>query len=148
MKSSNKAVRDAFTSVINALGYQTYPNGTTIDAYPYVILGEQTEVQAGDQGSFGQITTINIMVVDGWAKYGDRTRGDAMTDAITQAILTKPHSLQIAGFDMPSLVLDNIMTSTEKTSTHTIQTTVMRFKMQLFQKWGSAFDYKLNFQFQ
>ncbi len=47
--------------------------------------------------------------------------------------VTKPHTLTIEYFDMPVLTVDNVMSATEQTPTHTIVTTVIRFKMQLFE---------------
>ena len=138
MRSSLESVRTAFDTAIQLLGYQTYPNGATVDQYPYVIIGEQTEVQDGDQENFGQVSTITIQVIDGWPKQmGLRTRANAILDAITQNLLTKPYSLVIDQFDMPSRDLDNVITQTRQSNTHTINTIVARFKMRLFESGGS-----------
>lgn len=133
MKSSNESVRAAYEAAIISLGYQTYPNGSTVDLYPHVLIGEQSEIQNGDQGSFGQIVTINIEIRNAWAKMGNRITNDTIVNDILQKIITKPHTLIVAGFDMPVLTLDNQMSATEKTATLTINKTILRFKMQLFE---------------
>jgi hypothetical protein len=134
MRSSIQAVREAFDAKIKALGYQTYPNGTQADLYPHVLIGECTESQNGAMDAFGQTATITVIVVDGWERLGDRSRGDGIVNAITSAVLRKPRIMDVVGFDMPSLVLDNVMTATEQTKTHTLSKTAVRFKMQLFQE--------------
>jgi hypothetical protein len=67
-------------------------------------------------------------------------------------LITKPYSIVIAGFDSPVQVIDNIMTSTEQTPTQTIVTTVIRFKLQLFEVEvvtpSVSFDYSFDFNIQ
>ena len=133
MKSSLTAVRNTFKTAITALGYAVYDRQRKVNAYPYIVIGEQTEVQNGDQGEFGQEATINIEVYNGWASdYGERDTSDALVSGVTQ-LITKPKTLVFTGFNSPVVVVDNIMSATEQTPTHTIVTTVIRFKMQLFQ---------------
>jgi len=134
MKSSLYAVRTAFKTAITSLGYAVYDRGRKVKDYPHVIIGEQTEQQQGDQGEFGQVATINVELYNGWSSdYGERTTTDDMVNAILQTIITKPHSLVIYGFDMPMLVLDSASTTTDQTQTQTIVTTILRFRMQLFE---------------
>lgn len=134
MKSSLTAVRNAYITAMQTLGYAVYDRQRKVQDYPYIVVGEQTEVQSGDQGAFGQITTINIEVYNGWVSdYGVRDTSDTIVNAILENLLTKPYSLNILGFDMPMMVMDNILTSTEQTATHTIVTTVIRFRMHLFE---------------
>ena len=134
MRSSLHAVRTSFMDAISALGYACYDRQRKVHDYPYIVIGEQTEIQNGDQGEFGQIATINIEVYNSWASdYGERYTTDDMVNAVLSAVITKPYSISIPGFDMPSLVLDNTMSSTEQSQTHTIHITVLRFRMQLFE---------------
>ena len=134
MKNSFIPVRNAITTAVQGLGYAVYDRARKVKDYPHVIIGEQSEVQNGDQGSFGQLATINIEVYHGWASdYGSRDVSDTIVNAI-QGLITKPYSIVIAGFDSPVQVIDNIMTSTEQTPTQTIVTTVIRFKLQLFER--------------
>lgn len=134
MKSSLTAVRNAYITAMQTLGYTVYDRQRKVQDYPYIVVGEQTEVQSGDQGSFGQIATINIEVYNGWnTDFGERSTSDTIVNAILENLLTKPYSLNILGFDMPMMVMDNILTSTEQTATHTIVTTVIRFRMHLFE---------------
>ena len=137
MKSSLYAVRTAFKTAITSLGYAVYDRQRKVKDYPHVIIGEQTEQQNGDQGEFGQIATINVELYNAWASdYGEWTTTDDMVNTILQTIVTKPHSLVIYGFDMPVLILDSTTTMTEQTQTQTIVTTVLRFRMQLFEQSG------------
>lgn len=134
MRSSLKPVRLAFKNLLSGLGYAVYDRNRKINDYPNIVIGEVTEIQAGSQSTHGQEVTINIELHDGWVSdYGERDNSDDMVDEIMQAVITKPYVMEIPGFDMPSLVLDNTMTSTEQTDTHTLVTTVMRFKMHLFE---------------
>ena len=134
MKSAISSVRSSFIEAIQLLNYAVYDRQRKINDYPYIVIGELTEVQQGDQGEFGQIVTINVELYNGWSSdYGDRNLSDTIVNNIMNAIITKPHKLQILGFDMPVLTLDNSMTSTEQTQTNTIHTTVLRFKLQLFE---------------
>lgn len=134
MTSSISAVREAFITAIQALGYAVYDRQRKVNDYPYVVIGELTEVQRGDQGEFGQIVTVNVEIYNGWSSdYGDRNKADTINNEILTAVLTKPHTLDILGFDMPVLTLDNTMTNTEQTPTQTIHTIVQRFKMELFE---------------
>lgn len=133
MKSSLIPVRNTFITALQSLGYAVYDRQRKINDYPYIVVGEQSEVQQGDQGSFGQLSTINIEVYNGWkSDYGSRDTSDTIVNAIT-GLITKPYSLVISGFNSPVQVIDNIMTNTEQTPTHTIVTTVIRFKLQLFE---------------
>lgn len=135
MKSSLSAVRTSFTTALQALNYAVYDRQRKINDYPYIVIGEQAEQQEGDQGSFGQLSTINIEIYNAWSSdYGSRSVTDDITNAVLGKILTKPHTITITGFDMPVLVMDNIMSSTEQTPTQTMVTTVIRFKLQLFEQ--------------
>lgn len=134
MKSAISSVRSSFIAAIQLLNYAVYDRQRKINDYPYIVIGELTEVQQGDQGEFGQIVTINVEIYNGWSSdYGDRNLSDTIVNDIMNAIITKPHTLQILGFDMPVLTLDNSMTNTEQTQTNIIHTTVLRFKLQLFE---------------
>ncbi len=138
MNSALTPVRNAFKAAISGLGYAVYDRQRKVNDYPYIVIGEQTEIQEGDQGEFGQIATINIEVYNGWnSDYGERTTSDTIVNAIT-GLITKPYSIVIAGFASPVQSVDNIMTQTEQTQTHTIVTTVIRFKLQLFQNTNNA----------
>lgn len=140
MRSSLYNTRIAFFDAISALGYAVYDHFRKVNDYPYIIIGEQTEQQNGDQGEFGQIATINIEIYNGWkSDFGVRDTSDDMVNSILEAIITNPHTLEIEGFTMPVLVLDNVMTNTDQTQTHTIQTTVLRFRMQLFEQAGVTY---------
>ena len=133
MKNSFIPVRNTFTTAIQALGYAVYDRARKVKDYPHVIIGEQSEVQDGDQGAFGQLSTINVEVYNGWnSDYGSRDTSDTIVNAI-QGLITKPYTLVIAGFDAPMQVIDNIMTSTEQTATQTVVITVIRFKLHLFE---------------
>ena len=133
MKSSIKAVRDAFRLAIESLGYQVYDREPRANFYPYVLIGEQSEKQTGDQGAFGCESLITMDIIKGWkTDFESRGTGDDISDAILQKILNKPHTMSISGFAMPVLVLDNLYTFTEKKEAITLQHTVMRFRMELF----------------
>jgi hypothetical protein len=152
MKSSLTAVRSAFKTAITALGYAVYDRQRKVNDYPYIVIGEQTEVQNGDQGEFGQEATINIEVYNGWdSDYGERSTSDTIVNAIT-GLITKPYSLVFTGFSSPVQVVDNIMSATEQTPTKTIVTTVIRFKLHLFEVEvvtpSVSFDYTFDFQIQ
>lgn len=134
MRSPNQYIREAFKAYIKTLGYAVYDRGRKVNDYPHVIIGEQTAIENSAQDRFGNIATINIEVVNGWASdYGDRSTADAIVNAIT-AIAQKPGiALTVAYFNVTALTVDNIMTYTEQTQTQTIHTTVIRFKLQIFE---------------
>jgi len=134
MKSSLSAVRSTIKTAITALGYAVYDRQRKVKDYPHVIIGEQTEVQDGDQGQFGQISTINIEVYNGWdSDYGERDTSDLIVTAITE-LITKPYSLVFTGFSSPVQEVDNIMSSTEQTQSKTIVVTVIRLRFHLFEE--------------
>ena len=143
MRSSINSVRSSFIAAIKELGYAVYDRYRKVNDYPYIIVGGITEIQNGAQDRFGQIVTVNIEVYDGWkSDYGIMNRGERIVDAILRKILNNPHTHEIPGFNMPVLTLDNMMSNTEQTETHTLTTTVIRFKMQLFEIESYAqFDY-------
>jgi len=90
MRSPNQYIREAFKAYIKTLGYAVYDRGRKVNDYPHVIIGEQTAIENSAQDRFGNIATINIEVVNGWASdYGDRSTADVIANAIT-AIAQKP----------------------------------------------------------
>jgi hypothetical protein len=139
MKSSIYPIRVAFTEAIQALGYPVYDRAKKVNDYPYCLVGEQTEQQNGDQGEFGQDATIIIDIVNGWqSDYGTKFTGDTIVNEILQSVLTKPHNLTIAGFDMPVLILEQASTAVDTTETHTIATTTLRFRLHVFEQAGNV----------
>lgn len=134
MKSPIQQVRETFSTAIKALGYAVYDRGRKVKDYPHVIIGEQTIIENSAQDQNGCIATINIEVVNGWSSdWGERSTADAFVNAIT-GIATRPIvNLTVTGYSVTGLTVDNIMSYTEETQTQIIHTTVIRFKLELFE---------------
>lgn len=138
MKSALYEVREAIKTALQGLGYSVYDRGRKVQDYPYVILGEQTEQENGDQGEFGLIDTINVEVYNGWqSDWGERSVSDQVVNGVL-SLITKPYSLVISGFDSPVQFIDSVVTSTEQSESHTIVTTIITMRFQLFEQNGNT----------
>lgn len=111
-----------------------YDNVPSTATYPYIKLGEWTEVDDSDKSSFGSELTFTVQVVDRYENSITRAPLYEACNQLKQIIRSRPIAVTATGFNVINSIIDNENTFRELTDTHIYLYNNIRFRHIIEQK--------------
>ena len=106
--------------------YDSVPAAPT---YPYVKVGEWTEVDYSDKTAFGSEVTLTLQIVDRYSgTAAPKAVRNVVTGLVKQIIRSRPVPFAITGWNVLTSVVDNETTFTDMDQTHTYVYNLIRFR--------------------
>ena len=130
MKDPKRQLQTAYFGILSdALDVSVYDFVPSDPSYPYVKIGEYTEVDYSDKTRFGEDLTIIIQVVDrSGASGGSRLALYDIVAKVKSAIRARPVPFDLGDFNVITSTVDNETTFRELTDTHLYYNTNIRFR--------------------
>ncbi len=105
--------------------YDDVPQDAT---YPYIKLGEWTEVDFSDKTSFGGDVTLTVQIVDRFQGTVSRGKMYDVLDEVKQIIRSRPAPFNLVGWNILTSVVDNETTFRQLTDTFVYVYSNIRFR--------------------
>lgn len=106
--------------------YDTVPANAT---YPYIQIGDKTDVDFSNKTTQGAEITQGITVVDRFqASTGGRNSVYTISSSIMQILTSRPNPFNASGLNVITSVLDNSLTRQELTSTYHYRIVELRYR--------------------
>jgi hypothetical protein len=98
--------------------------------YPYIEIGNKTDVQRGTKSSFGNEVTQGVSIVSRFdsTSGGSRASIDQISDKLQTIIASRPVPFNIDGLNVITSTLDNALTRKELTESHLYIVYELRFR--------------------
>lgn len=107
--------------------YDSVPSNAT---YPYVKIGEWTEIDWSTKSNFGAEVTITIQIVDRFQNSITRSRLYSVLNQMKQIIRARPVPFDADSFNIIQSVVDNETTFRQATDTYVYLYSNVRFRHQ------------------
>jgi hypothetical protein len=118
--------------------YDTVPANAT---YPYIQIGDKTDIDFSNKSTQGNEVTQGISVVDRFqASTGGRNSVYSISNALMQILTARPNPFNIEELNVITSVLDNSLTRQELTSTYHYRIVELRFRHLIEQIGLGVFD--------
>lgn len=118
--------------------YDTVPANAT---YPYIEIGDKTDIDFSNKSTQGNEVTQGISVVDRFqASTGGRNSTYFISNEIMQILTARPNPFVVEGLNVITSVLDNSLTRQELTATYHYRIIELRFRHMIEQIPLSVFD--------
>lgn len=106
--------------------YDTVPANAT---YPYIQIGDKTDIDFSNKSTQGNEVTQGISVVDRFqASTGGRNSTYFISNEIMQILTARPNPFVIEGLNVITSTLDNSLTRQELTATYHYRIIELRFR--------------------
>lgn len=106
--------------------YDTVPANAT---YPYIQIGDKTDIDFSNKTTQGNEVTQGISVVDRFqASTGGRASTYAISSSVMAKITARPVPFSILGLRVITSILDNSLTRQELTATYHYRIVELRFR--------------------
>jgi len=117
--------------------YDDVPQDAT---YPYIKLGEWTEVDFSDKTSFGGDVTLTVQIVDRFQGTVSRAKMYDVVDEVKKIIRARPVPFNVVGWNILTSVVDNETTFRQLTDTFVYVYSNIRFRHLAEQLFVDTFD--------
>lgn len=97
--------------------------------YPYIAIGEYTQVDDSDKSSFGEDLTVTLVIADRFINSSvSRRRLFSIVSKVKEIIRARPNPFDLASFNVITSVVDNQNTFKQLTDTYLYVYEQLRFR--------------------
>ena len=114
--------------VIDGYNVPVYDDVPEDATYPYIKLGEWTEVDFSDKTSFGGDVTLTVQIVDRFQGTVSRAKMYDVVNEVKQIIRSRPAPFNLVGWNILTSVVDNETTFRQLTDTFVYVYSNIRFR--------------------